>query len=428
LRKSRFLAGIAGVALTITSSAVSASGGSALPVDPACFYKGCWSTTQSAPWSSHYTEFYGASCSSEEFCIAVGRFDPSWNYRFKAYAEQWNGKTWSIMSVPSPGAANDFNELAGVSCVSETFCMAVGRFGPNKTHVIAARWDGSSWALLPAPNPGGIDGSSALHSISCVSDSFCVAAGSYACTGIACPPSLGTFQPLVERWDGSSWSVMTLPAGDNYGSQWLTSVSCASPAFCMAVGERQSSALDTFAVNWDGSSWTTVTTMNPGQTAGYTFDAVTGVSCTSPDFCMAVGVFGSFDQNRFQTAAQRWDGTGWTVTSTADPSTASSGYEGLTGVSCVTPDFCVSSGLFGPSPTPIGPYPYRTLAERWNGTSWSLMKTTNPGGSENDNGLWGVTCPSSGSCVAAGYTGFQHHQPLVERWTAPPIDLPLLSR
>jgi hypothetical protein len=398
-----------------------------LPVDVTCVYKGCWSTMEPAQAGPNYAEFYGVSCASTSFCVAVGRYDPNWSFDFHTLAEQWNGKRWSLMSVPSPGAANEFNELTGVSCTSPTFCMAVGRFGPNITHIIAARWDGSTWTLLPAPNPGGVDATSELGSISCASDSFCVAVGDYTCAGIECPPPVrGSVQPLVERWDGSSWSVMPLPYAT--GHAWLTSVSCTSSTFCMAVGEHQYAVLSTFGERWDGSSWIPVTTLNPGEALGYAFDAVTGVSCTSPLFCMAVGVFGSFDTNGFQTAAQQWNGTSWTLTATANPSPAPSGYRGMTGVSCVTSSFCVSSGLFGPSPTPLGPDPFETFAERWDGTRWSLMKTTNPGGSENDNGLWSISCPSSAACVAAGYTGHGTRQPLAELWTPPLISLPLLTK
>jgi hypothetical protein len=43
-----------------------------------------------------------------------------------------------------------------------------------------------------------------------------------------------------------------------------------------------------------------------------------------------------------------------------------------------------------------------TLAEQWNGTSWSMLATPNPPGSIASY-LSGVSCPTSQTCTAVGY-------------------------
>ena len=49
---------------------------------------------------------------------------------------------------------------------------------------------------------------------------------------------------------------------------------------------------------------------------------------------------------------------------------------------------------------------YVTLAERWNGASWSIQRTPSPGG-KNDSGLDSVSCASKTACTAVG--GFTNH-------------------
>ena len=68
----------------------------------------------------------------------------------------------------------------------------------------------------------------------------------------------------------------------------LTGVSCTSASFCMAVGDYVNSGghLQTLTEAWNGKSWSLV---SPANTNSNQSQRVTGVSCTSASFCMAVG-------------------------------------------------------------------------------------------------------------------------------------------
>jgi hypothetical protein len=69
---------------------------------------------------------------------------------------------------------------------------------------------------------------------------------------------------------------------------------------------------------------------------------LTGVSCTSPDTCMAVGF--STDANGVTTTvAENWNGSSWAVQDTAN--FASTQLNDLTGVSCASPTACMSVGF-----------------------------------------------------------------------------------
>jgi hypothetical protein len=48
-----------------------------------------------------------------------------------------------------------------------------------------------------------------------------------------------------------------------------------------------------------------------------------------------------------------------------------------------------------------GPPSTETLAETWNGSSWSIVPTANPADAYA-NQLFGITCQSSGLCFAVG--------------------------
>lgn len=70
----------------------------------------------------------GVSCVAENVCVGVGTGDEYSNMvsqENEASVEEWNGQTWSPMSVPHPLKYLDTFE--GVSCVSTT-CAAVGRW------------------------------------------------------------------------------------------------------------------------------------------------------------------------------------------------------------------------------------------------------------------------------------------------------------
>ena len=74
------------------------------------------------------TEAGAVSCVTSVFCVAVtgnGGQDNGY-YGGQDYAELWNGTTWSPMTLPSV-AGSASTTLIGVSCVTTSFCVAVGQ-------------------------------------------------------------------------------------------------------------------------------------------------------------------------------------------------------------------------------------------------------------------------------------------------------------
>jgi hypothetical protein len=178
---------------------------------------------------------------------------------------------------------------------SPSSCTAVGSTLAAPT--VVEHWDGTTWtAEQPAPTSGGID---ALRAISCRSISRCVAVGEVdpapAVTG---PPA----QPLVEVWDGSSWSPQVIPITDG-GSP--TGAACPTPTNCVAVGQADGNPPTTLAEGWDGTGWTRQATQDPVAS-----DQLVGVSCAMTTQCMSVG-WGSATLATTNAVAEAWNGSSW---------------------------------------------------------------------------------------------------------------------
>jgi hypothetical protein len=119
-----------------------------------------------------------------------------------------------------------------------------------------------------------------LDGVSCVSASACTAAGAdYTSTQGG---------PLIESWNGSTWSVV--PSPDKDDSSAFNGVSCASANACTAVGYYQAGALEkTLIESWNGATWSVVP--SPNKRFGANANNLAGVSCTAAGACVAVGHF-----------------------------------------------------------------------------------------------------------------------------------------
>jgi hypothetical protein len=92
------------------------------------------------------------------------------------------------------------------------------------------------------------------------------------------------------------------------------------------------------------------------------------VSCTSPTECTGVGPDDIFPDGM---AAGRWNGVQWAATPALQP--AGEVYATLYGVSCTSPTACTAVGQSNNnSPADV------PLAERWNGTSWTIQHPPAP--------------------------------------------------
>jgi hypothetical protein len=110
-----------------------------------------------------------------------------------ALIEKWNGKTWSIAAHTTNG-----EKLNSVTAISDSSAFAVGDS--------VMRWNGTSWNLMPNAIPANNDYAVELEAVTRAPD------GNLWAAGWRNDPDTLSYSTLIERWNGSTWSV--IPSAD----------------------------------------------------------------------------------------------------------------------------------------------------------------------------------------------------------------------
>jgi hypothetical protein len=225
---------------------------------------------------------------------------------------------------------------SGLACASDTSCVAVDGAG------MAMHFTNGSWS---APAPVDPQSGGGIAAVSCVAGTtFCAAIGD---NGNAYTTTDST------TWTGAANAITV--------SVWQASLSCSSATWCLGVVGQ-----DVFT--YDGTTWS-----HAGQAESPNGGNVTGVSCVSSTFCMAVDSIGN---------ALEYDGTAWSATSNVVSATYSQA-----SVSCSSVTFCVTV--------------QGTEAAAFDGTSWSTATRPTTGSAY----LMSVSCPTDEVCTAVDLAG-----------------------
>jgi lysophospholipase L1-like esterase len=243
-----------------------------------------------------------------------------------------------------------------------------------------------TWTAEPLEVPTNLLGSWGLSGVACPIAGDCVGVGNEAVSGQEAP-----VEPLIERWDGSSWTIEAAPLPVGHGNASLQAVSCSSATSCLAVGYAGTLPL---AETWNGASWHLV----PPQNYGADGSRLASVSCTSPNSCDAVGTYQ--DEHGWEhPLVEHWEGAAWTVQQVADPDPPgpNANNSELDGVSCPTAISCMAVGTTW-SQAEDG---YRSLTENTNGSVWYEQAFPDLPETFQDP-LESVSCTASTNCVAVG--------------------------
>jgi hypothetical protein len=329
--------------------------------------------------SGDESELLAGRCALPGNCWAVGDYVK--NGADLDLMLHWNGTQWSQVTVPSPGGAraDDISTLFDVACRSSSACWAAGDYGiENSTTDVLSndvlRWNGTKWSKVTVPNPAGTanDDVNSIGSIRCPADNDCWAVG-------AAGTVQTSFTQLNEvlHWDGSTWARVTVPqpggtANGDFND--LIGLTCTSSANCWAAGFYGSTSGNgtTFLnqiLHWDGTSWAEATVPQPGGTSTGATQEITGAFCTSSSNCWAVGSYGGTSGGVGYTAneALQWNGSTWAQVTTPDPGgTAADDFNRLDVVHCATPSVCWAVGS-----AQVTGGPELNQALRWNGSTWS---------------------------------------------------------
>lgn len=352
--------------------------------------------TVALPSGASFVLLVGVSCTASNRCVAVGGYRGA-GLMSATLTELWNGTSWAISPSPNP-AGQTYSILNSVSC-NATVCMAVGDAGSSQfpSRALAERFNGTSWTAVTIPAPAGSTAVD-LGGVSCPTATSCVAAGGYATTGFF------SRLTLAESWNGTSWTIKPTPNPNATYYATLGSVSCVTASNCTAVGEPDYVGQTTPIIqHWDGASWTTQTPATPPTKYGWLW----GVSCSAAG-CTAVGGGGSQSPTSVASALAERQPAGsatWSLQST--PNVYGGGSGDFYGVACVAGPSCLAVGdaTSGTATLP--------LAGRWNGTSWTLLS---PVAVKGDNFLHGAACSSASVCTVVGETDTPYGFPLAERW------------
>ena len=287
---------------------------------------------------------------------------------------------WSIVSSPSPDPYG--NQLNSVAAVSGSDVWAIGTAGAN---TLAEHWNGSSWSIVPTPNPAGSGVQAQLLGLTTV------ASNDVWAVGFSASPTTD-YATLAEHWNGSAWSIVPTPNPSGLHTVSLNAVAAISANDIWAVGGnppfQRGYSGQALLEHWNGSTWSIVAA--PPSTATWFASSRFGLAAVASSNVWAIGDFDSF----------HWDGTEWSVVQGAQSTIAASA-AGAGGVWAV--GSYASSGY--------GYYATYTLAYLWNGSSWVQTSTVTPTFADT---FQGVSARASNDVWAVGTTS--RTLTLTEHW------------
>jgi len=181
--------------------------------------------------------------------VAALSADDVWAVGFSdsgASSLHWDGTAWTELS----GARGSGALFTGLAAPSPTDLWVVGKAkgAGGYDAPLVERSNGSSWTAVPVPAPDGI--AAGLRDVS--------ASGARSLWAVGWSVDRGkVFRPLVERWNGKRWSIVTVPHPD--GDALLSGVAVVGPDDVWAVGwSWHGDATTGLTLHWNGQSWSPV--------------------------------------------------------------------------------------------------------------------------------------------------------------------------
>ena len=362
------------------------------------------------------------SCASAGNCAAVGSYNDSSGATRGLLLSETSGvwATGTSAALPAGAGTNPKVTLGSVSCASAGNCAAVGSYddGAGATLGLLLSATSGVWATgtKPAlPADAATNPTVTLSSVSCPSAANCTAVGSYGDTSTRT-------QGLLLNQTSGVWATgeeaSVQPAATDL-KVTLSSVSCASPRTCTAVGSYDENAAGTHGlyVSETSGAWTAGGTTLAPAGAATTGTVLRSVSCASAGTC---GVAGSYHTaalpgqsvERGLLDDQHSGGWGTAIASAPVANAARIATVTLISVSCAAPGSCTAVGTY------VDPAGTQGLLVSESSGAWGTgIKPVLPGGAAADPqvALGLVSCASAGNCAAVGTypDGSSHTQGLL---------------
>lgn len=353
------------------------------------------------------------SCIAAGWCTAGGYYEAAGRPIEPMIATQSRGQ-WSPsipLLLPAGAAAQPYAQVSGIACHSAGNCVAVGDYQYGKSNNLQAfiateshgKWARAFTPRLP-PNASS-PVSAQLEAVTCARDGSCTAVGSYQ-------DSAGNVQTMaLARTASGSWRQATeIPAPASAAGNpdaAMTGVACSAPGTCAAVGNYSVSPtrFEAMGAVESRGTWHRATqiALPPGAIVS-TFTAITSISCLPAGQCLGVGQYAvSATQSRAMAVTEAKGRFGRAVAITAVPRGGSphpSTY--LQGVSCLASGICLAVGggrnMAGHS---VALYMVRSPGH------WQAAFLPSPPGATTGkmelSTLYSVSCTGRAYCSAAGY-------------------------
>jgi hypothetical protein len=375
---------------------------------------GTASVTVSPPPGSRVPEatgLYAVACTGVGTCLAGGNYQqrrgPVQPMLAVLAGGSWRGGT--ALLLPPGAARQPYARINGVACRSTGNCVAVGSYSTAKTTraFIAMEASGRWRRAFAVAAPAGAAATSPawLQAVACSQAGFCQAVGGYA-------DAAGHGQIMaVAKAAGAAWGrasqIPPPPDSAPDPAASATGVACTGPGACVAVGSYRASPGRPRALGAveTGGRWHRAAAISapPGAVpGGYT--AITSVSCAPGAPCLGVGVY-AVTGSRYRAMSVTESGGRFgraTAVTAAPPGAAARPSTALSAVSCPPHGRCVAVGVAtNASGHTVAMYMTR-VDEHWAAAFGRPVPGARAGRGQQSS-LFSVACPAAGRCVAVGY-------------------------
>lgn len=302
---------------------------------------------------------------------------------------RWSGGAWTRTPLPSVSQLS-VNGLSGTAS-NDVWAVGVQVDARNVSIPLAQHWDGTAWTVVPTPTVDVANGSTLAGVTALATDDVWAGGYYYDSNQFA--------HPMIQHWDGAQWSIVDSPGYgfDRIGA--LGAVAGRASNDVWAIGWISNS--QSLVEHWDGTRWSIMTTPNLWPN-GIGLSSIAAIAAND------VWIVGDYiDSNfDFQTLAEHWDGTSWTVTATANPNAGGKEHL-LYDVSAMS-----SNDVWVVGDYDAGQSGVQTLVEHWDGTTWSVVASPNAT-SSGFNALYCVAATDAGIWAGGRYVGTDNFHALL---------------
>jgi hypothetical protein len=373
-------------------------------------------TAVQPPASTSVTTSAGLSsvaCTARGACTAGGNYQAAGRQIEPMVATQFHGR-WSRgtpLALPAGAAAQPYAQVNGIACRSAGNCVAVGDYQYGRSRNLQGfiateshgRWARAFTPRLPANASSPV--SAELEAVACTHDGSCAAVGSYqdssgnAQTMVLSKPSAGPWRQATE--------IASPPNAAANPDAYMTGIACSAPGTCVAVGNYSLSPTHfeaMGAVELQGTWHRATEIAAPRGAIASTFTAITSISCVTAGPCLGAGQYAvSATQSRAMVVTESKGRFGRALAITAVPPGASahpSSY--LLGISCRPSGVCFAVGggrnRAGHS---VAMYLVRS-GGRWQ-AAFLIPPDGATAGQQELSALGAVSCTGRAHCSAVGY-------------------------